>query len=312
MLNTEDWTWEVGKKTVADLAKWEQEYSYIEEPYASYDGESVSAVVRNEEMEFTICTQAGDDSIQCWENTYDKIWNLKYGPDDRLSAFVSDMAEWTVSTDDQPWENTCEFVWKMTMANNGRDIAVCSQSELQCGVLVNDNPWEKTFSRLNSMVLSPDGKRAAAIVETEPVLEGEIFKFRKGCYSVAVDGKPWDKSFMNVWDPCFSSDCQHTAATVRHNYYEYSIAVDGKPWDKSYGSVWEPRFSPVDSSVTAPVKQGGGMVPGQRRGHFLGQGVYPALASFLHRGRKYDRGHYSAGIRQMDFCRGQYPVDINL
>lgn len=107
------------------------------------------------------------------------------------------------------------------------------------------------------MTLSPDGLHSAAVVETEPLLETEIFKFRKGCYSVAIDGKAWEKSFMNVWEPCFSKDGTRTAASVRTDYIDYTIAVDGKIWNKNYSSVWAPVFSPGTDTVVAPVKEAG-------------------------------------------------------
>ncbi|MCP4687168.1 MAG: WD40 repeat domain-containing protein, partial [Desulfobacterales bacterium] len=50
---------------------------------------------------------------------------------------------------------------------------------------------------------------------------------------------------------------ERLAAEVRLNLYEYTIAVDGKPWDKTFPTVWEPIFHPVDGSVTAPVRVAG-------------------------------------------------------
>lgn len=252
MINCDTWDWDIGKKEIADIDKWKEKFSYIEEFRVTLDGEKVAAIVKNDDMEFTICTQNQDNDPETWENSYDKVWNLKFGPDGRLSAFVSNTGEWTVSTDDTAWENSYDFIWDMQFSKNG-DIAVSAQKELLYCVVNNDTPWENEFSRLTSMVLTPDGKKSAAVIESVPVLESEIFKFRQGCYSVAVNGQTWDKNFMNVWNPCFSSDSNHAAAAVRTSYYDYHIAVDGKIWDKSFSSVWEPCFAP--SSISDNIIQ---------------------------------------------------------
>ncbi|MBF0301447.1 MAG: PD40 domain-containing protein [Desulfamplus sp.] len=276
MSDYEEWNWDIGKKQVADLSGWQEQFPYIEELRVSSDGERVAAIVKNEDMEFTVCIQSEGEELETWETGYDKAWNLQFGPDDRLSALVSDTSEWKVCTDGETWENGYDFLWNMTFNTNGV-IAVSAQKELLYSVLNNDVPWENEFSRLTGMVISPDGQKTAAVVESVPVLESEIFKFRTGCYSVAVNGETWERNFMNVWNPVFSGDSNHVAASVRTSYYDYYIAVDGKIWDTAFSSVWEPRFAPLtitkaetkvssdannftnahNYSVTAPVKKGG-------------------------------------------------------
>ncbi len=269
MGNDDNLGWDTGKQQVADLNRWKERFSYIEEIHVSPDGERVAAIVKNEDMEFTVCFQSQGNEPETWENSYEKAWNLRFGPDGCLSVFVSDSGEWKVSTDDNPWENGYDFIWNMIFNHNG-GIAVSAQKELLYSVVNNDTPWENEFSRLTHMILSPDGQKTAAVVESVPVLESEIFKFRSGCYSVAVNGDVWDRNFMNVWNPSFSDDSNHVAASVRTSYYDYYIAVDGKIWDKPFSSVWDPRFAPLHAlttsekttisnnySVTAPVKKSG-------------------------------------------------------
>lgn len=272
----DNWDWETGIKQVADISAWQEKFPYIEEFRVSGDGERVAAIVKNDDMEFTVCIQSEGEEPETWETGYDKAWNLQFGPDDRLSAFVSDTGEWTVCTDGETWENGYDFVWNMRFNPDGV-IAVSGQKELLYSVINNDVPWENEFSRLTGMVISPDSEKTAAVVESVPVLESEIFKFRTGCYSVAINGEAWDRNFMNVWDPTFSQDSKHVAASVRTSYYDYYIAVDGRTWDTAFSSVWEPRFAPLAAanaetkpssdadnftnsrnySVTAPVKKGG-------------------------------------------------------
>ncbi|MBF0243403.1 MAG: PD40 domain-containing protein [Desulfamplus sp.] len=255
-MNCDSWNWDKGKKEVGKFSDWRDKFSYIEDISFSPDGEKIAAIVKNEDMEFTVSTQSEGVEPETWESGYDKVWNLRFGPDGRLSAFVSDTGEWKVSTDDNIWENGYDFIWNMRFNKSGV-IAVSAQKELSYCAIINDVPWENEFSRLTDMVISPDGQSSAAVIESIPVLEGEIFKFRGGCYSVAVNGEAWDRNFMNVWKPSFSDDSSHVAASVRTSYNDYYIAVDGKTWDTPFSSVWDPCFEPNSQSVVAPVKRGG-------------------------------------------------------
>ena len=94
MHNISGWDWEIGKKLIADISTWEGMFENIEEPYASPDGEKVAAVVKTGEMEFSVC-----ENDAPWERRFDKIWYLKFGPDNRLTALVSDTGAWTVAVD---------------------------------------------------------------------------------------------------------------------------------------------------------------------------------------------------------------------
>jgi WD40 repeat protein len=51
-----------------------------------------------------------------------------------------------------------------------------------------------------------------------------------------------------------SPDGENLAAEVRVNLYDYTIAVNGRPWEKTFGCVWEPVFNPRSGGVVAPVR----------------------------------------------------------
>ncbi len=55
MSNYDKWDWDTSKKKVADLSAWRERFPYIEEFRVSHDGEKVAAIVKNEDMEFTVC-----------------------------------------------------------------------------------------------------------------------------------------------------------------------------------------------------------------------------------------------------------------
>ena len=92
MVDISSWDWDIGKKQVSDTDTWKDTFSWIEEHCVSPDGEKIAAVVKTDEMEFSVCVNG-----TAWENGFDKIWNLKFGPDSRLTALVSDTGEWTAS-----------------------------------------------------------------------------------------------------------------------------------------------------------------------------------------------------------------------
>ncbi len=252
MQNTNDWNWESDKRIVADISEWKGRFEYMEEPYASPDGETVAAIVKNEDAEFTVCVN-GD----LWDSTFDKVWYLRFGPDNRLTGLVSEMGEWSVAVDGVPWENKYEYVWDTRFSPGGQKIIVAAKKEMKYMAVSNDTPWESGYLNMNNLTVSDDGNHVAAVVQTEALSEADIAKFQQGCFSVAVDGKPWDATFVNVWEMSFSPDGGKVAAEVRTSLYDYSIAVNGNPWDQSYPSVWKPVFNPVDGSVTAPVKMAG-------------------------------------------------------
>jgi predicted heme/steroid binding protein len=221
MFNDSSWDWDTGRRLISDTNQWKAMIDWLEEPYVSPDGEKIAAVVRTEEGAYSVCQNG-----TVWEKTFDKVWYLRFAPDNRLTALVSDMGEWTVAVDGYVWDNTFDFVWDTRFGPEGKDIIVAAQKGMKYIVVTSDMSWENEFSNLSNLTISRDGKRAAIVVQTVPLKEGEIFKFQEGCYSVAVDGKVWNNNFVNVWEMDFSHDGIHVAAEVRTTLYDYTIAVD--------------------------------------------------------------------------------------
>ena len=69
MQSLNEWDWEVGERLISDINSWKNGYQWIEEPYASPDGEKIAAIVNVGEEEFNVCING-----ETWENTFDKIW----------------------------------------------------------------------------------------------------------------------------------------------------------------------------------------------------------------------------------------------
>ncbi|MFW6284088.1 MAG: hypothetical protein ACOC1H_01710 [Desulfosalsimonas sp.] len=217
----EEWDWTPGQRKIGDFPAWRDRFSYMEEPYVSGDGEKIAAIVKTEDETFTVCVNG-----TLWEAQYDKVWHLRFAPDQRALALVSDMAMWTVAVDGTAWTNWYEFVWKPCFGKNAPHITAAAQKELRYRAVTNDVPWENEFFALTYLTVSPDGKTAAAVVQDTPLPEADIEKFQESGFTVAINGKPWKNHYVNIWELAFSENGDHLAAELRTSLYDYTIAVD--------------------------------------------------------------------------------------
>ena len=181
----ESWDWGIGKRLVADTGQWRESFDYTEEPYVSPDGEKIAAIVKDPEE--TASTVRVNDTA--WESSYDKIWYLRFSPDNRAVALVSDTGEWTVAVDGVPWENRFDYVWDTRFGDDGRNIIVAAQRGGKYLAVTNGIAWATEFLTLSNLAVSPDGGHVCAVVQQVPFSEGDIFTYQKGCYTLAVDSQ---------------------------------------------------------------------------------------------------------------------------
>lgn len=253
MPEIEDWDWTPGKKELGDYPAWAGTYAYMEETYVSPDGEKIAAIVKTGEQAYSVCVNG-----RTWDSAFEKIWHLRFTPDGRPVALVSDTAMWTVAVDGTAWENWYEFAWNPLFSRNGSRVTVAAQKEFQYFAVTNDVAWQNGFLALNHLAADPSGNNTAAVVQDVSFAEADIAKFQEGCFTVAVNGNAWDTHFVNAWGLAFSADGSRVAAETRTSLYDYTIAVDGRTWEKRFSCVWAPRFHPSDGSLSAPVKVAGG------------------------------------------------------
>ena len=133
MYNSTGWDWEIGKRLITDTNEWKTSFEWIEEPNVSPDGEKIAAIIRDEEMTFSVCVNG-----TAWESAFDKIWNLRFGPDSRLTALVSDTGEWTVAVDGAAWENRFDYVWNTQFSPDGSNIIAAVQKGGEYFIASND------------------------------------------------------------------------------------------------------------------------------------------------------------------------------
>ena len=111
----------------------------------SPDGEKIAAIVNLAEGEFNVCVNG-----EAWETAFEKIWHLRFAPDGRLTALVSEMGEWTVALDGTPWENKFGYVWNPMFSPDGKNIAVAVQQDMAYAMALNDVVWENTFANMTN------------------------------------------------------------------------------------------------------------------------------------------------------------------
>ena len=102
----------------------------------SIDGETIAAIVNVNEGEFTVCIN-GD----AWgETVFEKIWHLRFSPDGRLTALVSEMGEWTMAVDGAAWENKFGYIWEPRFSIDGATIAAAVQQDMRYAMVLNGEP----------------------------------------------------------------------------------------------------------------------------------------------------------------------------
>ncbi len=256
MGDQQNWDWEIGEKLVTDLDEWKKNHADVYDEVVSPDGESMGAIVKDEEGKLTCCVNGSP-----WEQTYEKVYSVEFSPDSRLTAITMADDEWTTLVDGVAWEQTFEYVWNLKFSADAKVIAAQVKGDEGYGICLDGKTWEAGFLQIRDYVLTSDGAGAAATAQVKELAEGDIFEFLEGVWSVAVDGKAWDLNFVNVWGLAFSPDGKQVAAEVRLDNTTYTLALDGKPWESVYGCVWEPCFHPKNGrradrqSTDAPSAQ---------------------------------------------------------
>ncbi len=246
----ETWDWQNGNKLLANPEQLRTDFSIVCEPTVSADGERIAIPVSEGEVARVWVNDA------LWEDEFEKAWHLKFGPDGRLVALVRIDDAWTVAVDGERWKSEWEFAWETRFSRDGAAIAVQVKDDMKYGVAVNDVAWDKLFPSCRGYALSADGAHVAAAVQTDSIDEADIFAFQAGIWTIAVDGVPWERKYINTFAPTFDATGKKVAAEVRVDMYEYTVAEDNKPWDSKFSCVWEPGFR-RDGRVMVPVRIGG-------------------------------------------------------
>ena len=249
MNGSANWDWDTKEKYVADINEWKKKFPSVRELIPSDNGEKIATTVRNEDRRFAICVN-GDT----WEETFERIYSLKFNPESQLISLALKDYEWSVIVDREMWEEKFDYIWNLTLSDDGKSIAVNINKDQMSGVCFNGKIWENMFFEARDVAMSPDGTKTASHVLTKRRAELDNVGFMKKNWTVAVDGTPWSNTFLNTWGAVFSHDGNHVAAVIRTGLSQYTIAIDGNPWEQAFGAVWEPTCRPGSAEFIAPVQ----------------------------------------------------------
>ena len=136
-----NWDWDTKEKLVADISEWKKKFTSVRDLVPSDDGEKIATIVRNDEKRFTTCVNG-----ETWEETFERIYSLKFNPDNQLISLALRDYEWVVAVDHEMWEEKFDFVWNLTLSPDGKNIAVNINKEQMSGVcLQRKNLGERIF-----------------------------------------------------------------------------------------------------------------------------------------------------------------------
>lgn len=243
-----NWDWEVGEKIVCNVSEWRKNFSLVYDFIVSADREKIAAAVEIEDKKVTLCING-----KLWENIFEKVCFSQFTPLGNLICLVLQNYEWTLAKDDTVLDETFDYAWNLKTDASGESIAFNVKKGDSYGVCLNGNVWDNLYFDARDLFLSSDGKHTASYVRVKnpPLLD--IFSFKEGVWTIAVDAVTWDKSFISVYGACFSPDSKKVAATVRLSQQEFTVAVDGNLWNRIFLNAWEPIFI-GEKDIAAPVK----------------------------------------------------------
>lgn len=249
MKTKDSWDWDTSKKTIP-VGEWAEKYNWIEEIHVSPDGEKVASIVNIDDAEFGIC-----ENGSVLDGTFEKAWSLRYGANGKPVCFAANDDEWTVFTPGDTWEDTFDYIWDMKINSDGSQISASVQRDGEYGMAVNGNIRGGMYENIAGTVMDDKGN-TAAVVQVDPLNQGDIDGFKKGIFSVALNGELVSDKHMNIWDLSINSKGTEVAYSIRKNRTEYTIGQNQSQWSRSFQCSWKPEFTSGDS-VLAPVKQGG-------------------------------------------------------
>lgn len=225
-----------------------------------------------------------------WQNWFDKVHGIRLSPDGtKVAAIVTIGGKQTVVVNDQLWSTAFEesFYWEYPhFSPDSHRVAVSVVRDGSVVIIVDDVPWEDLVCRLprerasegvcypahDSFITGVVNKKfflpqfgpngVCVAVLTTSIRHDWKAKEYEAEWTVAVEGRPWPRSFHGVegfWLK-FSDDGQHIAVPVEIKPWSWSspeenrwtLAVDGEPWSLLVNSVSDIRFLP-NGSVAARV-----------------------------------------------------------
>jgi len=241
-----NWDWQTKEKLICNVDEWKEKFSLVHEFIVSPDGEKIAAVTEIEDKKVSPCVNG-----KTWNQTFERVCFLNFTNENSLACLVLQNYEWTVAVDGKVLDETFDYAWNLQFCAGTTAFNIKKTDSY--GVCVNEKIWENLFFDARDLFISPDGKKTACYVRTKNPQVLDIFSFKEGVWTVAVDGFAWDKNFISVYGLNFSNEGK-VAATVRLSQQEFTVCVNGNLWNEIFLNAWEPVFV-NEKDVCVPVKK---------------------------------------------------------
>jgi hypothetical protein len=249
---------------------WENRFEQVRNVYISPDGAKTATTVQTKRLkegdifgfQEGVWTVAVDGVP--WDKNFVNVWGLAFSPDgNHLAAEVRlNLYEYTIAIDGEPWPVVFGCVWEPVYKPGSNDVLAPVKISQGWTLALNGKSIWDNFVQVYRQKYSPDGKRLAAVVATG-----------FGKWTIAVDGKPWERTFSDtVLEPHFSPDSKRVAALVKesvdpfdmesalHNIPgndRWSMCVDGNRWAEDFDMIWDPVFSPDSQTIVTKAERDG-------------------------------------------------------
>lgn len=240
--------WHTKDEIICDINEWKSKFALVYEFIVSPDGEKIAAPVEIEDKKVTLCVNG-----KIWENTFERVCYPQFTNKGNLLSLVLQNYEWCLAKDDTVLEESFDYAWNLTSDESGDSIAFNIKKGDFYGACLNGKVWENLFFDARDLILSRDGQKTASYVRVKNPQLLDIFSFKEGVWTLAINGNGWNRNFISIYGACFSPDSEKVAATVRLSQQEFTVAVNGNLWNETFLNAWEPVFLNNDD-VCVPVK----------------------------------------------------------
>jgi len=166
---------------------------------------------------------------------------------------MQDIASWDWETGEKAVADIGEIrsryeeVRELAVSDDGEKIAATVKGDEGITPCVNGELWNVTFDKAWCLRFLPTGNLFALVMKDDE-------------WTVGVEGKTWEEKFDFAWNPRFTDDGTGIMVQIKSGM-DYSLAVNGKAWEKTFRSIREFAISPNGQTVIAaaqvePLKEG--------------------------------------------------------
>lgn len=209
---------------------WDAQFVNAWTPTFDATARRVAAQIRLNLYEYSIAVDG-----KLWPQRFACVWEPRFNPaTGQVIAPVRMAGRWGLAQDGQMiWDPVFHQCWHQAISTNGQTTAAIVAPEFGAfTVAVNAKVWATRFPVVTDLVVSADGGTVAAL--------GNQFNRQ---WQVMVNGRVWDGEWDMAWTPVLSTRGGHVAVKVERGGRQ-TVAINGRPLEATFDQVFMPAFSP--------------------------------------------------------------------